>query len=82
MAHWGKSFLARVAMWSIAHGGVAIGLFAAEGWFLGMLAGAAVTDAFLRNSTHSQFVLPVLYTMTTVVYGAFLGATASVLGKR
>lgn len=170
MAHWGKSFLARVAIWSMAHGGMAMALFAADGWFpqfnnagayalpvgvamvqsvllfkalrgwtiawvpasllgvflsflgiwwylmfiglgmgttqalvlaaarlrrswlwpltggtgwfLGMLAGAAVTDAFLRNSTHSQFVLPVLYTMTTVVYGAFLGATASVLGKR
>jgi hypothetical protein len=47
-----------------------------------MLAGAAVADAFLRNSAYPQFVLPVLYTTTTVVYGAFLGATASVLGKR
>lgn len=170
MAHWGKSFLARVAIWSMAHGGTAVALLAVDGWFpqfnnagayalpvgiavvqaallfkalrawtivwvpasllgvflsflgiwwylmfiglgmgttqtlvlaaarlrrswlwpmtggtgwfLGMLAGTAVTDAFLRNTAYPQFVLPVLYTTTAVVYGAFLGAAASVLGKR
>ena len=52
------------------------------GWFLGMLAGGAVTDAFIRNSAYPQLLLPVLYTTATLVYGAFLGSTASLLVKR